>query len=177
MRHHHDRRAITMELLEQAHHRLTVRRVEVSRRLVGEQEQWRAGDSPRHGHALLLTAGELRRIVLHPMQHPDAVQCLLDAAPALIGRHVAVGERQLDVLVHGEIADQIERLKDEANLSIPHARSFRCREFRHRVPIERVLPVRRRVEQSQNGEQRRLAAPGRAGDRDVLPTSDVEMDA
>ena len=35
-----------------------------------------------------------------------------------VGRHAAIGERQLDVLVDGQIADQVERLEDEADLPV-----------------------------------------------------------
>src|ERR671928_45622 len=49
--------------------RMAIRRVEVSRRLVGEEEE----RIPRHGardsDALLLTAGELSRVVLHAVAH------------------------------------------------------------------------------------------------------------
>ena len=36
--------------------------------------------------------------------------------------HAAVGQRQLDVLVDGEVADQVERLEDEADLAVADAR-------------------------------------------------------
>ena len=54
---------------EQFHDCLAIARVEVSGGLVGQQDGGRSSKSPGHGHTLLLTAGELRRIVLHAMRH------------------------------------------------------------------------------------------------------------
>ncbi len=33
-------------------------------------------------------------------------------------RHVAVGERQIDVFINRQVPDQVERLKDEADLAV-----------------------------------------------------------
>ena len=48
-------------------------------------------------------------------------------------RHAAVGERQLDVLVDREVADQVERLEDEADLPVADAGALRRGEPRHRL--------------------------------------------
>jgi len=47
-----------------------LRRVEVSRRLVGQQDQRLAGDGAGHGHALLLTARKLAGQMLRAMPIP-----------------------------------------------------------------------------------------------------------
>src|SRR5687767_2464484 len=61
---HADRRPATMELAQQLHHRLAVLRIEISGWLVRQQYRRVAGDRPRNCHSLLLTARELRRIVV-----------------------------------------------------------------------------------------------------------------
>ena len=83
-----------------------------------------AGDGARDGDALLLTAGELAGQVLRAVRHADALERRIDALLALRGLHAAVGERQLDVLIHGEIADQVEALEDEADLAVADARAL-----------------------------------------------------
>src|SRR5438045_1962792 len=93
VRDHADRRSTAMQLAQQLHNRFAVRRVEVSRRLVGEQDEWIPGNRTRDGDALLLTAGELCGIVLHAMAHADALESVLHALLALTGRHAAVGKR------------------------------------------------------------------------------------
>jgi hypothetical protein len=52
------------------------------------------------------------------------LQCVGDALLALGGRHAAVGERQFHVLVDREIANQVERLEDEADLAITNPRAL-----------------------------------------------------
>src|ERR1051325_5026108 len=68
--------AALVQLAQQFHHRFAVRRVEVTRRLVREQDEGVACDGARNGDALLLTAGELRRVVFHTMSHPDFLERL-----------------------------------------------------------------------------------------------------
>ena len=74
-----------------------------------------------------------------------------------------------DVLVDGEVADQVEALEDEADLPVAGPRPVGLAELRHRVPVEGVVAGRGRVEQAQDREQRRLAAAGGPGDGHVLP--------
>src|ERR1700747_1513253 len=56
VRHHADRRAFTMQLPQQVHHGFAVLRVQVTGRLVRQQDGWLADKSARHRDALLLTA-------------------------------------------------------------------------------------------------------------------------
>ena len=46
----------------------------------------------------------------------------------------------------------------------------------HRLPIQVVGAVGGRVQQPQDGEQRRFTAAGRPGDRQVLPFRDIDVD-
>ena len=177
VRDHADRRAGAVQLAQQIHHRFAAARVEVAGRLVREQDERLAGDGARDGDALLLTAGELARQVLRAMRHADALERRLDALLALGRLHAAVGERQLDVLEHGEIADQVEALEDEPDLAVADARALRGGQLGDRPAVQQVLPFGRRVEQAENRQQRRLAAARRPGDRDVLALADLEVDA
>src|SRR6185437_5466844 len=175
VRDHADRRAAAVQLAEQLHHRFAVRRVEVTRRLVGEEDQWIAGDGAGDGDALLLTAGELCRVVLHAVAHANALEGVGDALLALGGRHAAVGERKLDVLVDGQIADQVERLEDEADLPVADAGALARRELGDRLAGEGVLAVRWGIQQSENGQERRLAAARGTFHGHVLARLDLEV--
>ena len=66
MRHHDDRGAFLMQLLDESHHAARHLGVEISRRLIGEQQSRRAGQRPGDGDALLLAAGKLGRVVPCP---------------------------------------------------------------------------------------------------------------
>jgi len=69
---------VTMQMVEPpcavpgaVHHLFAVRRVEVTRRLVSEEDGWIAATARADGDALLLAARELRRIVFHAVAHAD----------------------------------------------------------------------------------------------------------
>src|SRR5229473_8142136 len=111
----------------------------------------------------------------HADRRPGAVERLPHPLRALSSRHAAVRERQLDIFGDGEIADQVEGLEHEADPPVADAGSLRRREIRHGLVLEQVAPVARRIEQAEDGEERRLAASRRAVDRDVLALADLEV--
>ena len=115
--------------------------------------------------------------MFHAMRHADAFQRLGHALLAVGGVHAAIGQRQLDIFKHGEVADQIEALKDEADLAIANARALRVIQVRHRLAVERVAAFGRRIEQAEDREQRGFAAAGWAGDGDVFALANIEMNA
>ena len=161
---------------EELHHRLAVLRVEVAGRLVGEQDRGLARNRASHRHPLLLAPGELAREMPGAMGHLYLREGLVHPLPPLGRPHAPVGQGQLDVLVDGEVAYQVEALEDEADLAVPGARAGRYLEARHGPAVEPVLTVGRRVEQPENRQQRRLSAAGGSRDGDVLPGVDVEVD-
>jgi hypothetical protein len=69
---------------------------------------------PGHGDALLLTAGELARTVLHAVAESDGADHVVD--PLLVARIAAEHHRQADVLLGRERRDEVEGLEDEAHL-------------------------------------------------------------
>src|SRR5262249_36506813 len=138
---------------------LTAAGVEVAGRLVRGKQQGPAGDGARHGDALLLTARKLAGQMLGAMAHANALERRFDALLALGGLHAAIGERELDVLEDREIANQVEALKDEPDLAVAHARPLGRSELGNRPAVQHVLPFGRRVEEAEDREQGRLAAP------------------
>ena len=53
---------------------------------------------------------------------PDLVERRQRQLPPLAGRHAAVQQRQLHVVDDRQIGNQVERLEDESELAIAHAR-------------------------------------------------------
>ena len=134
VRDHANGRALAMQVLEQFHDGFAVARVQIAGGLVGQQDGGLSAQSAGHRHALLLTAGELRRIVPDAVGHADALQRLHHALLAIRRRHfLPVGQRQFDVLIHRQVADQVETLEDEADLLIADARTFGKVEVLHRL--------------------------------------------
>src|SRR5712692_4464811 len=124
VRNHADGGAVAVQVAQQLHHCFTVFRVQVSRRLVSHQDERIADQRAGHSDTLLLTSGELRRIVAQAMGHANALERVLHFLLALTGAGAAIGEWELHVFVHGEIADQVEGLKDEADLAIANTRAL-----------------------------------------------------
>jgi hypothetical protein len=75
-----------------------VRRVEVARRLVGEDQLGLANQGSSDSDALLLTARQLGRAMLRAMRDPDLVEDPVDAALALRCRDVVIEQSELDIL-------------------------------------------------------------------------------
>src|SRR3984885_12395967 len=114
----------------------------------------------------------------HAVSQPIALQRLLHTAFAVRGRHArTVGQRQLHILGHREIADQVEALEDEADLLIADARALGEAQVLYRLAVQLVAPVGRRIEQSDDREQRRLAATRRSGHGNVIATQDRQVHA
>src|SRR5687768_4805803 len=77
-------------------------------------------------------------------------------------------ERRHDVLQSGHRGDEVERLEDEAELAAAQARERVLGHARDVLAVDEDAPRGRRVEPRDEAEQRRLAAPRGADDRDEL---------
>ena len=101
---------------------MLAREVEVSGRLVGEDDLRLTSQCPRRGDALLLASGELVGPVL------EAVAKSGDAHH--LGKRGRIGfasrdrERQDDVVVRGERRHQVERLEDETDADAAQEREL-----------------------------------------------------
>ena len=72
-----DGRAFGVELTQQLHHLRTVLRVEIAGGLVGQQNQRLAHHRARDRDALLLAPGQLRGVVMDPVQQPHPLLVIL----------------------------------------------------------------------------------------------------
>ena len=114
----------------------------------------------------------------HPVRHADALERFHHALLAVGRRHLLpVGERQFDVLVHREIADQVETLEDESDLLVADARALCEVQVLDRLAVQQVAPVGGRVQQADDREQRGLAAARRARHGHVLAFVDGQVHA
>src|SRR5207244_3079424 len=180
VRDHAQRRPAAVQLAEELHDRFAVDGIEISGWLVRKQDRRRADERARYRDALLLAAGELRWVVAQPVRHADALERIVSPAPTLLARgpaalRAAQAQRQLHVLVHGEITDQIERLEDEADLAIADARPPGGADVPHGRAVEPVLARARAVEEAEDRQQRRLAAARRPADPHVFAPPDPQM--
>jgi hypothetical protein len=132
----------------------------VSRLPVGSSASNKNRDQrTRDGDALLLTAGQLaRQVVLAPVQTHLRQR---GARPlVLIGeRQVAVVERQLDVLQRRRARQQVEVLKDEAELAIAQRRARVGGEMRDVLAAEAIGARGRTIEAANDVHEGRLPEP------------------
>src|SRR5260370_6031919 len=94
--------------------RFAVARVEISCRLVRQQNGRFAAGRPR-----------VVRDSAESMRHTYALKRLHHALLAVGSSHPRpVRERQFDVFIHGQVADQVETLEDKSDLLVANPRVF-----------------------------------------------------
>src|SRR5207244_11642277 len=111
------------------------------------------------------------------MRHADALERFDHIFYALAYAEGAVGQRQFNVLVNGQITDQVETLKDESDLAIANTRAIRKRKISDLVAFERVASVGRAIKKPQDRDYRRVAASGGTSDGNIFSGANVEMKA
>ncbi len=166
-----------MKVRQQRHHRFAIRGIQIAGWFVREQDGRVSGQCASHCNTLLLAARKLRRIMANAMQHADFFERLMHHLLAFGRGHGAVGQRQLYVLIYVEIADQVERLEDEADFAIADACALAHLHAIHTSAIQRIGAMRRRIEQAQNRQQGGLTAARWTGDGDILAALNIEVNS
>jgi hypothetical protein len=95
--------------------------------------------------------------MVHALAEVDGLKDELGAGDALGLRGAVVDERQLDVVQSGGAGEQVEGLKDEADLLVADAGELVVVECGDVVPVEPVAALRGRVEAADEVHQRGLA--------------------
>jgi len=122
------------------------------------QKNRRAAHQGEPRNPLLLATRKLRDNA-HPVRHADALERLLHSLSCARRAHVAKRQRS-STFIHREIADTVERLKDEADLAITYpARSRPSSLAEPARPWIQCWALGRRIEQSNQRKQGGLAQP------------------
>src|SRR6202035_3995879 len=93
------------------------------------------------------------------------------------GRLVAEAERQRDVLGRREGGEEVEELEDHADVVASERRPILILECVHVDALDRDRPLIGRLEPAEHVEERALAAPARAHDRDEIARPDGQRNA
>ena len=167
------------ETLEDLHHLDAGPRVEIAGRLVGQENRRLGHQRPRDGDALLLAAGQLVRVMVHPVLEPDG-----PARPGAFVRRSdadglvpAVEHRQFDVLERRGPRQQIEALKHETDLACSGRAPARLVTTATRPAVEQIAAGRRPVQAAEDVHERRLPRSRRADDADEFAGFDIERHA
>src|SRR5438874_3412645 len=150
-------------------------RVEVPRRLVGEDDLGPRRQGTRGRDALLLPARQLAGTVLQAVTESRRVQDLVD--PLRVRLLPGDVEREGHVLGGGERRNQVERLEDEANLLAAQQRQLLLAERRQIDVADEHAPRREAAQPRHAVQQRRLAGAGRSHDRREGLAFEVDVDA
>ena len=177
VRHEDDRVAAAVQIVHQGEDLLARLRVQVSRRLVGEQDRRLVHERTRDRDALALAARHLVRPVMHAGAQAHRVERFFGPRFPLPARQARIDERQLDVLDGVRAREEVERLEDEADLLVADLRQLVVVHRRDLAALQVVRAGRRRVEASDQVHQGGLPGPRRTHDRDVVAALDRQRHA
>src|SRR5687767_8676000 len=113
--------------------------------------------------------------MLRTIGEADTLELLHRSRTPLIAVDARVQKRQLDILEDRRARQQVERLKNEAELLIADASQLFARHLRNVLTIEPITTGARRVETPKDVHERRLAGTGRTDDRQKLPAIDADI--
>jgi len=174
VRDEHDGAAVLAEFAKEAKDGVAGVRVEVAGGLVGEDDARAVDQSAGNGGALLLAAGELAGPVFGAIGQVHRLEGGQRALSALLARNAAVDHRQLYVLHHVELGQQIEELEHEPDLAVANRRKLpRRRSFDHHI-VQPDGSVSGGIQAAQDVHQRGLPASGRADNGNEFALFDVQ---
>ena len=112
-------------------------RVQIARRLVGQQDRREHGQRARNRHALTLTAGQLIGKMVDTLAKLHQLQQLARARLDLLSRPAAQVQRQRHVFQARQAGEKIEELENESDLVAPHGSQAIVREAIQALAVER----------------------------------------
>ena len=170
-----DRRPLAVDLLEQAHDLGGQVGVEISGRLVGQEEAGVVDDGPGDGDPLLFARGQGVGIIPDPVMEADHPQGDEDLAPELVGRRPEDLKGDADVLENPAAGDDAEVLEDDAHRPAEEV-ELRVREPEDVGLADADLSVGRKRLPVEELEEARLPGTARPGDVAQLAALDRQGD-
>ena len=150
-------------------------RIEIARRLIGQQQRRMVDQRPRNGHALLLAAGHLRRHVLATLRKPHSLQQAPRQQAGIL--HARAANRVIqghDYVLHRRGArEKIEVLENESQLRRPYQRSLVRRQAAHLLAVEPIATRAWPVQAAKDIHQRGLAGTRSAISATISPRAIV----
>ena len=174
--HHYDCAAVFLvEVVEYAHDFGAHFGVEVAAGFVGEDYGGVAYDGACDCHTLRLTAGKLRREVVHAVREADFLEGLAAKGFFVAFEATTVQQGHNHVVEHAEGGNEVEALEDESEGLIAEACEFFVAHAFGATAIEFDGTRCGIVEKADNVEKGGLAAARRAHDREKFAFGDFEV--
>src|SRR5215471_717333 len=141
VRHLDDGGAFGIETTEQRHDFRRLLGVQVAGGLVGQEQAGLVDDGPGHPHQLLLSARELGGVKVLLSDDPEPVEGVRHPGLDLLPGKAAVPERNLEVLGHRQVVEQVVALEHEAHVAPGEALAVPAGHPVHPLTVELVLPA------------------------------------
>ena len=151
--------------------------IEVTGRLVGEDDFWIIDDGASDTDALFLAAGKVVSLVFGLVGELNDFERLEGAAATFAETDAIDFERQNDVVEHGIVGVHKEALEDEAELFVAELVELTSMQFAGVFAVKFDGAFGRLVEKRQEMHQGGLAGAGFADNRDGFALVDVDIDA
>ena len=175
MRDDHDE-LILRDLGKQRDYLLGRLRVKVSRRLVGENYRAVLRECARDDRPLLLSARELRALVVLKSGESDSLDKLKRALPSLLWR-VDIRKRELYVLEHRKAINNVIVLEDERDVFLSVALPVALLIVRGRLALDIKLALLIGIHTAQHIEQRGLSASGFTRNGNEFTDIEIKIDS
>jgi len=175
VRYQHHRHAVPRQLFEDPDHLADQLGIERRSDLVEQHQSRLHGKGAGNGDALLLAAGELRRICPDLVLEIDHAQHLAGERVGRLPRHpLGRGRTQRDVALDREMREEVVALEDDADLAAQRLETARRR--REDLAVEGDGAAVRPLQPVDAAQERRLARTAAADDGDDLSGLDGERD-
>src|SRR5262249_9656566 len=122
-----------------------------------------------------LAARELVRIQILFPDNLEPIEDVGDHALAILAADIPIRQRDFQVLVHGQVVEEVVALKHEADVLLVQLRALLRIEAMNGLVHEVVLAGPRAVVHPEDMEQGRLARPRRPHDRNELAFLDIDV--
>jgi predicted dehydrogenase len=149
--------------------------VQITRRLIRQQQRRIPDERARNGHALLLAAGKFSRAMLRPVGQPDFIQPLARFGQRFRSILAPDQARQHHIFRTGEFRQQMVLLPDVTNLAIAEIGDLRVGERRHFAAPEPDGAARGLVESGDQIKQCALARAAFAHDGELFALRNREI--
>lgn len=169
--------AFAVKLAEEFENCFAGERVERTGRLIGENDFRFVHQRACDGDALRLTTGELTGAILYAIGKSDRVNGAQGAFAAFLAADVGVDHGQLDIFENIEPGQEVEGLKDEADLFVADAGEFIVARLADIHAVEHDGAGADIIETTENLHHGRFSAAGGSDDGDVFARLNVEGDA